>query len=252
MKIRQPLLMTFALAVAASLWLGCSTRAQENHKIRIMTRLNSPNCVVHIRASWGNEGSVGTGVVIEENGRRSVLTAAHVIERGAVLEVVFGGREEREEVKISKPFHEFGIQYAQPGRDAAKLTRVTVPEWIIPARISQRRPEVGDIVTAYGLYDPDALRVRQARLVAGPHGDNEQDRVYVGVTSEPGDSGSPIFNEQGEVVAVLEGWEDWWDLKTQTRVESGPWGSRMEVRRWNERRKATRGPRLHDTRFRNY
>jgi hypothetical protein len=74
----------------------------------------------------------------------------------------------------------------------------------------------------------------------------------LGVTSEPGDSGSPIFNEDGEVVAVLEGWEDWWDEKSQTKVESGPWGSRIEVRRWTENKKATRGPRMFDTKFKGY
>jgi hypothetical protein len=253
MKMNIESSLAAGLVVVVAFTSVLAAGAQVRRDTGFTTRISSPNCVVHVRAKWGNnEGCVGTGIVIEEGGRKSVLTAAHVINRGAVVEIVFGGRDGHEEMRDERPFHQFGIQYAQSGRDAAKLTKVRIPGWIVPARISPSPPKTGALLTAYGLYDPDALRVRQARVVEGPRGPNESDRVYIGVTSEPGDSGSPVFNEEGEVVAILEGWENWWDQKTQTRVQSGPWGSLLEVRQWNEERKASRGPRLFDAKFRSY
>lgn len=248
-----------ALLLAALLLnAGCTSPAQTpsarpTERARLQpTRITSPNCLVHLRAKWnGDQGCVGTGaVIVDDRGHKSVLTAAHVINQGSELEVVFGGREGRTEQRVAKPFHECGVQYAQLGRDAARLTQIEIPDWVIPARIASRPPTNGEVVTAYGLYDPNALRIRQAPVVAGPPGQGE--RVYIGVTSEPGDSGSPIFNGKGEIVAVLEGWQNWWENKTQNRTQDGPWGTLIEVRTWNEELKATRGPRLHDAIFTGY
>lgn len=214
------------------------------------TKLSSPNCVVHIRAKWGNnDGCVGTGVVVDRN---TVLTAAHVVNRGAQLEIVFGGRDGFPLASDERRFNEFNIRYAQHGRDAAKITNVRVPSWVIPAKVAKSDPETGSLVTAYGLYDTDALRIRQARIVGGPGGRRDSNLLFVGVTSEPGDSGSPIFNQDGEVVALLEGSAGWRDERYEQNIQESEWGTRIEIRQWSEPRKATIGARLIGANFADY
>ena len=235
-----------ALLLVAFTWSSAAAPAAE---FREPTKITVPNCVVHIRAIWGEQHATGTGVVVD---RSTVLTAAHVINRGARLAIVFGGRDGRPETVVERGFFEFDISYAQQGRDCARIRKVEVPAWIIPAAGANVDPPPGTLVTTYGLCDPDAARVRQARVVPGPGGIADINIIHVGVTSEPGDSGSPIFNEQGVLVAILEGSLGWRDVRFETRRQQTEWGTFVEIRQRNEPRNATVGVKLHNVKWMPY
>lgn len=126
-----------------------------------------------------------SGVAISDH---ELLTAAHCVNKGDFEVVAFPG--------VSMGLGE--VMYVDSGQDRA---RVRVPGLLtVQAPIAHKLPEEGDLVFAAGFGCYGSLAVTpglylDATTASGQLG------LAVGVCH--GDSGGPVFNELGEVFAVM-------------------------------------------------
>jgi S1-C subfamily serine protease len=160
--------------------------------------------VVRVRhLGWDPEDSeelgVGTGVVIDEAG--IILTNLHVIRTAPRIGLVFPDGFETDATVIS----------VQPDNDLAVLQADVVPEGLAPATLAssaQLRP--GDPVLAVGNpfgIGPSA----SAGVVSGlgrTYTSRESGQTLTGLiqfdaAANPGNSGGPLVNMQGEVVGIV-------------------------------------------------
>ena len=134
--------------------------------------------------------SSGSGVIISRNGL--ILTAGHVVEGLEEVTVVFSdGKQARGKVLGSNL-----------SKDAAMVKLAEETEWPFVELGDSRGVEIGDFVVSLGHAGGfDALRtppVRFGRVVAlNPLGFIGSDCALIG-----GDSGGPLFNLKGEVIAI--------------------------------------------------
>jgi S1-C subfamily serine protease len=159
--------------------------------------MECPWCVVAIRVEPG--GGVlryGTGVLLDD-GR--VLTAAHVT-KGAkppTVHVLFGGRGDRPEFDATDPR---ATQIKENNTDDfALITGLTVPEWASGIKIAAKEPKLGDVLTSIGLEAPDAVRLHCGKMLGR---DFAGTKLCMGVLAQPGDSGGPVFNADGQLVGI--------------------------------------------------
>jgi S1-C subfamily serine protease len=178
---------------------GDSTR---EHIRRTLADVNDcPPCVVQIQCKHGDFwGAQGTGVMLKD-GR--ILTAAHVVDEHPddrhEISVIFGGRNghklfdgaqgRRIEVKFNR------------NADLAVLTGVVIPDFATGkgAALGDRAPQDGDLLTSVGLENLEAIRVHAAPMIGR---DSSRPMVYMGVTAQQGDSGGPVFDRKGQLVAI--------------------------------------------------
>jgi S1-C subfamily serine protease len=142
---------------------------------------------------------VGSGVVVNENGE--ILTALHVVDGAAHIEVHFADG--------SKGTAE--IIAAEPENDIAVLRPDPLPELIVPATLgSSGAMRVGD--EAFAIGNPMGLTASMsAGVISGfgrsiPVGENEQrleGLIQFDTAVNPGNSGGPLLNRQGQVVGIV-------------------------------------------------
>jgi S1-C subfamily serine protease len=151
-------------------------------------------------ASAEGEGfGVGSGVVVNENG--DILTALHVVEDAAEIEVVFadGSRASAE------------ILSAEPELDIAVLGPRQPPGLIVPAVLgSSGAMRIGD--QAFAVGNPLGLAASMsAGVISGfdrsiPVEDSDQrleGLIQFDTAVNPGNSGGPLLNRQGHVVGIV-------------------------------------------------
>jgi S1-C subfamily serine protease len=142
---------------------------------------------------------VGTGVVVVDSG--VILTNLHVVAGAKQVRVVFADGTESEAAVIN----------TQPESDLAVLQARTLPDDLTPATLgSVRDLSVGDHVVAVGFpfgIGPSAT----AGVVSGlnreyrsPEGARILSRlIQFDAAANPGSSGGPLVNAQGEVVGIV-------------------------------------------------
>jgi serine protease DegQ len=142
--------------------------------------------------------AIGTGVVIDEDG--TILTNLHVASATPALRVVFWDGTESEAVIIG----------ARPDLDLAIIRPTLIPDDLQPATLASSaslRP--GDEVVAVGFpfgIGPSA----SAGVVSGLLRALEQDGraamsnlIQFDAAANPGNSGGPLVNADGEVVGIV-------------------------------------------------
>jgi S1-C subfamily serine protease len=150
-------------------------------------------------AEGKKEGSVGTGVVIEENG--TILTCFHVIKGAEAIQVTFADGSESEAVVV----------VTQPENDLAVLRARIIPDDLLPATLTSSatlRP--GDEVFAVG--NPFGINNSlSAGVVSGLNRNFKSTKTGATFTNliqfdtavNPGNSGGPLVNRDGEVVGIV-------------------------------------------------
>jgi S1-C subfamily serine protease len=154
--------------------------------------------VCRIECGAGPSKDCGSGVLVEaRDGRARVLTAWHVV------------RGNRQAITLRWPDGTSGPARVVAWDDAWDLAILsTAAPAAAPVPIAARPPAVGDRLTLAG-YGPVPFRYREASgevtQFLGPTGRHPQHMLEVRAAARQGDSGGPIFNARGEVVAVLWG-----------------------------------------------
>ncbi len=147
------------------------------------------------------EHGLGSGVIVDAEGH--ILTSLHVVENAETIQLTFAdGTQSSAEVIAS-----------QPKNDIAVLSASQPPAQIIPAVLGNPNAmRVGD--EAYAVGNPFGLYgSMSAGVISGfnrsfhPPGSDQklEGLIQVDAAVNPGNSGGPLLNRYGQVVAIVVG-----------------------------------------------
>lgn len=142
---------------------------------------------------------IGAGVVINENGE--ILTAHHVVSGALTINVHFVDGSQTKAAILS----------AEPENDIAVLTLLETPGLIVPAVLgSPGAMRVGD--EAFAVGNPLGLVASMsAGVISGfdrsipvdENGQRLEGLIQFDTAVNPGNSGGPLLNRQGQVVGIV-------------------------------------------------
>jgi S1-C subfamily serine protease len=142
--------------------------------------------------------NLGSGVIIDTQG--DILTALHVVDGASQIKLTF----------FDGTTSTASIKTADPGDDIAVLTAAQLPRVIAPAVLGSS-PQVGDQVFAVG--NPLGLVASlSAGVVSGldrtftlGNGRTLSGMIQFDAAVNPGSSGGPLLNTQGQVIGIVTG-----------------------------------------------
>jgi len=144
-------------------------------------------------------GAVGTGVVIVDSG--IILTALHVVMEAEMVLVIFADGSESPAAVIVR----------QPENDLAVLQAMVIPDDLVPATMAgSGMLQVGDEVAAVG-HPFGIANSLSAGVVSGlgrtyvspDTGMPMSNLIQFDAAVNPGNSGGPLINRDGEVVGIV-------------------------------------------------
>ncbi len=155
----------------------------------------------HILGTDGKvEGALGSGVVIDDSG--SILTALHVVNQAIDIQVTFADGTKSDASLLG----------SQPDHDIAVLKANHPPAQIAPAVLGNPNDmSVGDeayvVGNPFGLYGSMSAGVISGfnRTFQPPSGSKLQGLIQIDAAVNPGNSGGPLLNRDGEVVGIVTG-----------------------------------------------
>ncbi len=164
-----------------------------------------PSLVLIQTTSPGEHGkaehSLGSGVVINDTG--DVLTALHVVTNSTVISLTFANGSEVQAKILAQ----------HPENDTALLRADQPPSLIVPAVLgSPNSMKVGDEAFAvgnpFGLYSSMSAGVISGfdRSFHPPSSTiTLRGLIQIDAAVNPGNSGGPLLNRDGEVIGIVEG-----------------------------------------------
>ncbi len=211
---RQTLDRFVAIAALSLAWVPAACAldgrsAEESRRVKLVARLEKSVVLVKIEGrgivhekegiSLGPSESLGTGVVLAADGL--VLTAAHVVADAEMIRVrLLGGTERAARVVFS-----------DDGADLALLRMESSPAGLVAARLGDSdRVSKGE--TVYVIGNPVGIESSlSVGVVSGRHrashvfgGSVEAEVIQTDAAINAGNSGGPIFNSRGEVIAIAQ------------------------------------------------
>ncbi len=154
-----------------------------------------------LRTDGKQDGSRGTGVILDEMG--TILTSLHVVDKAVEIEVLFPTGEKSTA----------NLLLRAPENDIAVLRVRTPPPDLIPAVLGNPgRMSVGDEVFAIG--NPFGINHSMtAGVISGmnrtfkPLNRTEplKNLIQFDAAVNPGNSGGPLVNRDGEVIGIVTG-----------------------------------------------
>lgn len=155
-----------------------------------MSALNSDN---------ETEEALGAGVVVNDTG--IILTCLHVVDNASIITVVFADGSESVAT----------VMLTEPENDLAVLRPDIIPDDLVPATLaSSAMLRIGDEVFAVG--NPFGMRNSLSSGVVSGLGRSfespETGEILTGLIQfdaavNPGNSGGPLLNRDGEVVGIV-------------------------------------------------
>ena len=199
-----------SLASVPAVWALDGGSTEESRRVDLVARLEKSVVLIKIEGrgivhekegiSLEQSESLGTGVVLAADGL--VLTAAHVVADAASIRVrLLDGAERTARVVFS-----------DDGADLALLRMESPPAGLVAARLGDSdRVRKGE--TVYVIGNPVGIESSlSVGVVSGRHrashvfgGSVEADVIQTDAAINAGNSGGPIFNSRGEVIAVAQG-----------------------------------------------
>jgi S1-C subfamily serine protease len=134
-----------------------------------------------------NNQREGSGVITS----KGILTAAHVVRN-----------EKEESVELLNGAIYPGIVIRESKELDLALIKVKLPAAIVPCRIARLEPSIDEPIQMCGCGGYHDFAPRHGRVV-----DENSAQLYLDINGLPGDSGSGIFNEDGELVGILQACE---------------------------------------------
>jgi S1-C subfamily serine protease len=183
-------------SVDAAIKKAADARASAPARAALVYRKVLPSVVtINTSSRGGSEGS-GTGVVINADG--SILTAQHVVAGATSIRVIFADGTRANGTVVS----------AEPDRDIAVLQADRAPGVIVPA-VMGGGAGVGDDVIAVG-HPLGLTNSLSAGVVSGLGRSIPVDRkqrlddlIQFDAAVNPGNSGGPLLNRNGEVIGIV-------------------------------------------------
>ena len=203
-----------AIAALALAWVPAARAldgrsAEESRRVELVARLEKSVVLVKIEGrgivhekeeiSLEPSGSLGTGVILASDGL--VLTAAHVVADAELIRVrLLDGTELAARVV-----------FWDDGADLALLRMESPPAGLVAARLGDSdRVVKGE--TVYVIGNPVGIESSLSMgVVSGRHrashvfgGSVEAEVIQTDAAINAGNSGGPIFNSRGEVIAIAQ------------------------------------------------
>ena len=147
------------------------------------------------------ENDLGSGVIINDNG--DILTSLHVVANATAIQVTFyDGTQANGQIAVQ-----------QPANDIAVLQTDKLPKTVVAAVLGNPGAmRVGD--EAYAVGNPFGLySSMSAGIISGfnrsfqPSDSNLKltGLIQIDASVNPGNSGGPLLNRNGEVIGIVEG-----------------------------------------------
>jgi S1-C subfamily serine protease len=142
---------------------------------------------------------LGSGIVINANG--DILTSLHVVAGASEIEVIFAdGTKSSAQVLVE-----------QPENDIAVLSAGLPPEEVIPAilgnpnamRIGDEAFVVGHPLGLYGSMSTGVISGLGRSFTPQDSDQQLHDLIQIDAAVNPGNSGGPLLNRQGQVVGIV-------------------------------------------------
>jgi S1-C subfamily serine protease len=174
-------------------------QAQAPASVAVYEAMRLSLVAVHVeRGGGGDQPGLGSGVVV--NARGEILTSLHVVDGAARITVSFAdGTESPATVRSS-----------DPGHDIAVLTPATLPEVVVPAVLgggAQVGEEAFAIGHPLGLVGSLSTGVISGlnRSFPSPGGRTLEGMIQFDAAVNPGNSGGPLLNRNGQVIGIVTG-----------------------------------------------
>lgn len=152
-------------------------------------------------ADGKTEHALGSGVIIDDRG--DILTSLHVVDNATAIQLTFADGSQSSGKIINK----------QPETDIAVLQAEKPPSVIVPAVLGNPRAmNIGDEAYAvgnpFGLYGSMSSGIISGfdRAFRAPNsGQTLQGLIQVDTAVNPGNSGGPLLNREGQVIGIVVG-----------------------------------------------
>ena len=179
-----------------------------------------PSTVWIITSNSENETSTGTGVFIDKE-RRLVLTNAHVVGDSRSAVVFFPEVKNGVPTVKRKKYLDKVLDLAGPGKvvavdrklDLALIELAKVPERAKAIELAEQGVTPGENVDLIGnpggsdvlwVYTSGTVRSVYDKKFKSDHGQHEFRAVETQTAIRPGDSGGPVVNSEGKLVAIAQ------------------------------------------------
>ncbi|EMB18901.1 S1 family peptidase [Rhodopirellula europaea] len=179
-----------------------------------------PSTVWIITANGEDQTSTGTGVFIDAD-KKLVLTNAHVVGDSRTAVVFFPEKKNGETMVKRKQYLDSVLKLAQPGRivavdrkrDLALIELAEVPERAEAIAMAETSVTTGESVDLIGnpggsdvlwVYTSGTVRSIYQKKFKSDHGEHDFRVVETQTPIKPGDSGGPVVNQAGELIAIAQ------------------------------------------------
>lgn len=144
---------------------------------------------------------VGSGVVISDRGE--ILTSLHVVADAATIQLTFADGTEAAAQIVA----------AEPENDIAVLLASQLPEVLVPAtlgnpnamRIGDEAYVIGNPLGLFGSMSSGVISGLKRSFRPSNAGQRLQDLIQFDAAVNPGNSGGPLLNRNGQVVGIVTG-----------------------------------------------